>query len=143
MIKLSTGFAKGPCYPNGGMPCGRTYFKGGLITILHDEIVQKIMTTLELQITVQEQGLVVHKRTTNLEAYDAYLLKSDGYKAKDQRKVPSMAVASNLCDKIREAKNDAQPAQPAYNREVTTPTDSTGGPSVCVCPVYHNVSPMH
>src|SRR5581483_10969386 len=36
---------------------------------LQDEIVQKIVTTLKLQLTLQEQGYVVRKRTDNLEAY--------------------------------------------------------------------------
>jgi len=40
------------------------------IFALQDEIVQKIVTTLKLQLSVQEQGLLVRKRTNNLEAYD-------------------------------------------------------------------------
>ena len=40
---------------------------------LQDEIVQKIVTTLKLQLTLQEQGYVVRKHTDNLEAYDAFL----------------------------------------------------------------------
>jgi adenylate cyclase len=40
---------------------------------LQDEIVQRIVTTLKLQVTLQEQGLRVRKRTDNLEAYDAFL----------------------------------------------------------------------
>jgi adenylate cyclase len=40
---------------------------------LQDEIVQRIVTTLKLQLTLQEQGLRVRKRTDNLEAYDAFL----------------------------------------------------------------------
>ncbi len=43
------------------------------IFALQDEIVQKIVTTLNLQISVQEQGMPVRKTTANLEAYDAYL----------------------------------------------------------------------
>jgi tetratricopeptide (TPR) repeat protein len=35
--------------------------------------VQKIVTTLKLQLTLQEQGYVVRKHTDNLEAYDAFL----------------------------------------------------------------------
>jgi tetratricopeptide (TPR) repeat protein len=35
--------------------------------------VQKIVTTLKLQLTLQEQGHIVRKRTDNLEAYDAFL----------------------------------------------------------------------
>ena len=40
---------------------------------LQDEIVQQIVTTLKLQLTLQEQGYVVRKHTDNLEAYDAFL----------------------------------------------------------------------
>jgi adenylate cyclase len=43
------------------------------IFALHDEIVQKIVTTLKLQLTLQEQGYLVRKHTDNLEAYDAFL----------------------------------------------------------------------
>ncbi len=43
------------------------------IFALQDEIVQKIVTTLKLQLTLQEQGWVMHKTTDNLEAYDAFL----------------------------------------------------------------------
>ncbi len=40
---------------------------------LQDEIVQKIVTTLKLQLTLQEQGYLVRKHTNNLEAYDLLL----------------------------------------------------------------------
>src|SRR5262249_29600187 len=40
---------------------------------LQDEIVQQIVTTLNLQLTLQEQGVIVRKHTANLEAYDAFL----------------------------------------------------------------------
>jgi adenylate cyclase len=40
---------------------------------LQDEIVQKIVTTLKLQLTLQEQGYIVRKHTDSLEAYDAFL----------------------------------------------------------------------
>src|SRR5215470_17968535 len=43
------------------------------IFALQDEIVQKIVTTLKLQLTLEEQGYLVRKRTDNLEAYDYYL----------------------------------------------------------------------
>src|SRR5262245_33239301 len=43
------------------------------IFALQDEVVQKIVTTLKLQLTVQEQGILVRKTTDNLEAYDYYL----------------------------------------------------------------------
>jgi TolB-like protein/class 3 adenylate cyclase len=40
---------------------------------LQDEIVQRIVTTLRLQLTLQEQGYIVRKHTDNLDAYDAVL----------------------------------------------------------------------
>ncbi|MBI3799253.1 MAG: adenylate/guanylate cyclase domain-containing protein [Deltaproteobacteria bacterium] len=40
---------------------------------LQDEIVQKIVTTLRLQLSVQEQGYIMRKHTDNLEAYDLLL----------------------------------------------------------------------
>src|ERR1700730_13473180 len=40
---------------------------------LQDEIVRKIVTTLKLQLTLQEQGILVHKTTDNLDAYDDFL----------------------------------------------------------------------
>jgi adenylate cyclase len=44
------------------------------IFALQDEIVQKIVTTLKLQLTLMEQGFFnVRKRTDSLEAYDAFL----------------------------------------------------------------------
>jgi len=43
------------------------------IFALQDEIVQKMVTTLNLQLTLQEQGILVNKTTDNLEAYDAFL----------------------------------------------------------------------
>ncbi len=43
------------------------------IFALQDEVVRKIVTTLKLQLSLQEQGILVHKTTDNLEAYDYYL----------------------------------------------------------------------
>jgi len=43
------------------------------IFALQDEIVQKIVTTLKLQLTLWEQGVLVRKTTDNLEAYDCVL----------------------------------------------------------------------
>jgi TolB-like protein/class 3 adenylate cyclase/Tfp pilus assembly protein PilF len=43
------------------------------IFALQDEIVRKIVTTLKLQLTLQEQGVLVHKTTENLDAYDDLL----------------------------------------------------------------------
>jgi adenylate cyclase len=49
------------------------------IFVLQDEIVQKIVTTLKLQLTLQEQGILVRKTTDNLEAYDYYLQGMESY----------------------------------------------------------------
>src|SRR5262245_51765341 len=43
------------------------------IFALQDEITQKIVATLKLQLILQEQGYSVRKHTDNLEAYDAFL----------------------------------------------------------------------
>jgi adenylate cyclase len=43
------------------------------IFVLQDEIVQKIVTTLNLQLAVWEQGAIARRTTDNLEAYDYYL----------------------------------------------------------------------
>jgi adenylate cyclase len=43
------------------------------IFALQDEIVQKIVTTLKLQLTLLEQGVLVRKDTDSLEAYDYWL----------------------------------------------------------------------
>jgi tetratricopeptide (TPR) repeat protein len=43
------------------------------IFALQDDIIHKIVTTLKLQFTLHEQGVVRPKRTDNLEAYDALL----------------------------------------------------------------------
>src|SRR5207244_9025391 len=43
------------------------------IFALQDEIVRRIVTTLNLQLTLWERGYRVRKRTDNLEAYDDYL----------------------------------------------------------------------
>jgi adenylate cyclase len=40
---------------------------------VQDEIVQKMVTTLKLQLTLWEQGVLVRKTTDNLEAYDSVL----------------------------------------------------------------------
>jgi adenylate cyclase len=43
------------------------------ILTLQDEIVQKIVTTLKLQLTLREQGYIARKHTDNPEAYDYWL----------------------------------------------------------------------
>jgi adenylate cyclase len=49
------------------------------IFALQDEIVQKIVTTLKLQLTLAEQGILTRKGTNNLEAYDSYLHGLESY----------------------------------------------------------------
>ena len=49
------------------------------IFALQDEIVQKIVTTLKLQLTLEEHGYIVRKHTDNLEAYDAFLRGQEYY----------------------------------------------------------------
>jgi TolB-like protein/DNA-binding winged helix-turn-helix (wHTH) protein/Tfp pilus assembly protein PilF len=43
------------------------------IFAVQDEIVQKIVTTLKLQITLQEQGVIARKHTDNPDAYDVWM----------------------------------------------------------------------
>ncbi|MBI3795385.1 MAG: adenylate/guanylate cyclase domain-containing protein [Deltaproteobacteria bacterium] len=43
------------------------------IFALQDEIVRKIVTTLGLQLTLEEHGVIVRKHTDNLGAYDSFL----------------------------------------------------------------------
>jgi tetratricopeptide (TPR) repeat protein len=43
------------------------------IFALQDEIVQKIVTTLRMQLSLEEHGYSVRKHTDNVEAYDAFL----------------------------------------------------------------------
>jgi len=47
------------------------------IFALQDDIVQKIVTTLKLQLSAREQGVIVRKRTDNPEAYDTFLRGAD------------------------------------------------------------------
>jgi TolB-like protein/Flp pilus assembly protein TadD len=57
---------------------------------LQDEIVQKIVTTLKLQLTLQEQGYSVRKHTDNLEAYD-YVLRGVGYSVRFTKEANAQA----------------------------------------------------
>src|SRR5262249_1323358 len=50
------------------------------IFALQDEIVRQIVTTLRLQLTLQEQGWMMRKHTDNLEAYDAFLRGMESYR---------------------------------------------------------------
>jgi TolB-like protein len=49
------------------------------IFAVQDEIVQKIVTTLKLQLLLREQGVLARKTTDNLEAYDLYLRGVDSW----------------------------------------------------------------
>ena len=49
------------------------------IFAVQDEIVQQIVTTLNLQLTLMERGVSVRKQTNNLEAYDAFLRGTEAY----------------------------------------------------------------
>src|SRR5215813_6884828 len=66
------------------------------ILTLHDEIVQKIVTTLRLQLTLREQGVIVRKHTDNLEAYDAFLRGKEAFNRYTQE---ANVQARQLCDK--------------------------------------------
>ena len=55
------------------------------IFALQDEVVQKIVTTLKLQLTLREQGHIVRKNTDNLEAYDYLLAWDELLLAHDER----------------------------------------------------------
>ena len=58
------------------------------IFALQDEIVQKIVTTLKLQFTLREQGILVRKSTDNLEAYDFFLRGMEAFKRNTQETHP-------------------------------------------------------
>ncbi|HKA56691.1 MAG TPA: tetratricopeptide repeat protein, partial [Candidatus Binatia bacterium] len=60
------------------------------IFALQDEIVQKLVTTLRLQLTLQEQGYGVRKRTDNLEAYDLFL-RGTGYTWQNTKEATAQA----------------------------------------------------
>ena len=66
------------------------------ILTLQDEIVQRIVTTLQLQLTLAEQGVVTHKGTNNLEASDAYLRGVEAYLRRTQ---DANTQARQMCEK--------------------------------------------
>jgi adenylate cyclase len=63
---------------------------------LQDEIESKIVTTLQLQLTLAEQGVLTHKGTNNLEAYDAYLRGLESYLRRTQE---ANTQARQLCER--------------------------------------------
>ena len=66
------------------------------IFAVQDEMVQKIVTTLQLQVTLAEQGVLTHKGTNTLEAYDAYLRGLESYLRRTQE---ANAQARQLCER--------------------------------------------
>jgi adenylate cyclase len=80
------------------------------IFALQDEIVQKIVTTLKLQLILREQGYLVRKTTDNLEAYDYFLR---GLEAFNRATQEANAQARQLFEKAIEL--DSQYAE-AYGR---------------------------
>jgi adenylate cyclase len=76
------------------------------IFAVQDEVVQKVVMTLKLQITLREQGTLVHKTTDNLEAYDYYLR---GVEAVNRYTKEANAQARQLFEKALEL--DPQYAQ--------------------------------
>ncbi len=73
------------------------------IFALQDEIVQKIVTTLKLQLTLMEQGYLVRKTTDNLEAYDSYLRGMESYlRAWYEGKKEANEQARQMCEKAIE-----------------------------------------
>jgi adenylate cyclase len=69
------------------------------IFALQDEIVQKIVTTLKLQLSLQEQGILVRKTTDNLAAYDYYLRGRELFNRYTQE---ANAQARQMFEKARE-----------------------------------------
>ena len=49
------------------------------IFVLQDEVVGRIVTTLKLQLTLEERGILVRKQTDNPEAYDDFLRGQEHY----------------------------------------------------------------
>jgi adenylate cyclase len=73
------------------------------IFALQDEIVQKIVTTLKLQLSLWEQGVPVRKTTDNLEAYDYFLRGRElGIRAWVETKKEANVQARQLLEKAVE-----------------------------------------
>jgi adenylate cyclase len=73
------------------------------IFALQDEIVQKIVTTLKLQLTLMEQGRLVRKTTDNMEAYDFYLRGMESVlRAWSERKKETNEQAQQMFEKAIE-----------------------------------------
>ncbi|MBI3796633.1 MAG: tetratricopeptide repeat protein [Deltaproteobacteria bacterium] len=60
------------------------------IFALQDEIVQQIVTTLKLQLTLEERGYIVRKHTDNLQAYD-YFLRGTEYRSRFTKEAHAQA----------------------------------------------------
>jgi adenylate cyclase len=76
------------------------------IFAVQDEIVQQILATLRLQVTLAEQGVLTRRGTNNLAAYDAYLHGLEAYLRLTQG---ATAQARQLCERALEL--DPQYAQ--------------------------------
>jgi adenylate cyclase len=73
------------------------------IFALQDEIVQKIVRTLKLQLTLMEQGRLVRKTTDNMEAYDFYLRGVESvWRAWSERKKEANEQAQQMFEKAIE-----------------------------------------
>ncbi len=72
---------------------------------LQDEIVRRIVTTLNLQLTLDEQGVVFKKRTDSLEAYDDFL-RAQEYK---------LSITKDGDEKARQALEKAIALDPNYS----------------------------
>jgi TolB-like protein/class 3 adenylate cyclase/Tfp pilus assembly protein PilF len=88
------------------------------IFALQDEIVQRIVTTLKLQITLTEQGFIVRKTTDNLEAYNYWLR---GVESSWRLTKESTAQARQMYEKALEL--DPNYAQAYAGASVTHLTD--------------------
>jgi NAD(P)-dependent dehydrogenase (short-subunit alcohol dehydrogenase family) len=77
-----------------GAAAGRLFVREGarvLLVDLHEELLHQAVQSIGTNAVSCAVADV-----TQPEQVQAYVLKSDGCKAKDQHKVPSMAVSSNL-----------------------------------------------
>jgi len=73
------------------------------IFVLQDEIVQKIVTTLKLQLPLMEQGRLVRKTTGDMEVYDFYLRGVEaGWRAWSERKKEANEQAQQMFEKAIE-----------------------------------------
>ncbi len=72
------------------------------IFALQDEIVQKIVTTLRLQLTLWEQGVLVRKTTDNLEPYEDVLRGLETGALREHLRPETLAQARQMWEKALE-----------------------------------------